>query len=85
MTCTLANYTACAQPGVVGCALLYSDLNVTSNLHPGKQVRVCNDAWQSFANFDKVAVVRGSILEASKVRESDAVARGCVSKKLEVC
>lgn len=69
----LVSVTVSCTAGVVGCALLYSDLNVTSNLQPGKQVRVCNDAWQSFANFDKVAVVRGSILEASKVRESDAV------------
>jgi hypothetical protein len=69
--------------GVVGCALLYKDINITSHLQPGKRVRVCNDAWRSFAVFDKVAVMRGSALASSLVRESDAVGLLQVLKQVD--
>jgi hypothetical protein len=63
--------------------LLYNDLNVTSHLQPGKQVRVCNEDWKSFSTFDKVAVMRGSVLAASTLRESDAVGLLQVLKRVD--
>jgi hypothetical protein len=62
-----------AITGVVGCALLYPDVNVTSALTPGKVVRVCNDNWSSFVAFDREAVIRGSVLADSEIEESQAM------------
>jgi hypothetical protein len=59
--------------GVVGCALTYPDVNVTSALTTGKLVRVCNDNWPSFVAFDKVADIRGSVLADSEIEESQAM------------
>jgi hypothetical protein len=52
---------------------VYSDFNVTASLTPGKQMRVCNDRWVSFAAFDKVAIVKGSILASLETEEPQAV------------
>jgi hypothetical protein len=62
-----------ATAGVVGCALVYTDVNVTTALNSGNVVRVCNDNWSSFAVFDKVAVIRGSVLTNSEIKESQAM------------
>ncbi|WIA23159.1 hypothetical protein OEZ85_001490 [Tetradesmus obliquus] len=71
--CTMANYAACAQPGVVGCSLTYQDVNVTSALKAGQQVRVCNQGWSSFAEFDRVAFINGSILAQAPMQEAQAM------------
>jgi hypothetical protein len=63
--------------GIFGCSLLYNDLNVTSSLAPGKQMRLCNDQWRSFQAFDRVAVVKGSKLAStSKVGLEESQAMG---------
>jgi hypothetical protein len=54
-------------------ALMYRDVNVTSALSIGSKLRVCNDEWASFAAFNKVAVLSGSRLVASNLRESEAM------------
>jgi hypothetical protein len=64
---------ACCPAGVVGCALVYSDYNVTTRLTPGKQVRICNDRWASFATFDRVAIINGSVLASQKIDEQQAM------------
>jgi hypothetical protein len=51
-----------APSGVVGCALIDRDVNVTSALRVGGKVKVCNNEWTSFAAFNKVAVLSGSPL-----------------------
>jgi hypothetical protein len=59
--------------GVVGCALTYQDINVTSALKVGRQVRVCNGDWSSFAEFEKVAFINGSILAKADMEEPQAM------------
>lgn len=71
--CTMDNYAACAQPGVVGCSLTYQDVNVTATLKAGQQVRVCNKGWSSFADFNRVSFINGSILSRAPMREAQAM------------
>lgn len=52
---------------------MYTDFNVTANLTPGKHIRVCNDRWVSFAAFDRVAIIRGSVLAPLQIEEPQAV------------
>jgi hypothetical protein len=71
--------------GVVGCSLVYNDFNVTTSLTPGKQMRLCNDQWKSFAAFDKVAVVKGSKLASSpKVELEESQAMGLLQVLMKV-
>jgi hypothetical protein len=58
---------------VVGCALTYQDVNVTTALKDGQPVRLCNGAWSSFAEFDKVAFIDGSILAKADMEETQAM------------
>jgi hypothetical protein len=48
-------------------------VNVTTALNVGRQVRVCNDGWSSFAEFDKVAFIHGSVLAKADMEESQAM------------
>jgi hypothetical protein len=41
---------------------MYQDVNVTTVMPAVKPVRVCNTDWASFAAFDRVAVINGSVL-----------------------
>jgi hypothetical protein len=68
------SHVDCQLPcaGVVSRALFYKDVNVSSALPSGKQVRVCNPAWSSFAAFDKVAFIQGSVLASSEIEETQA-------------
>jgi hypothetical protein len=52
-------------PGVVGCGIKYMDVNVTTVMPDGKPVRVCNSDWTSFAAFDRVAVIKGGVVDSS--------------------
>jgi hypothetical protein len=62
INCTIGSTYACTQSGVVGCTLHYQDVNVTSALRTNKTARLCKGDWASYASFDKVAYVEGSIL-----------------------
>lgn len=52
---------------------MYQDVNVTNVMLVGKTVRVCNSDWTSFAAFDRVAVVNGSVMTGSDFPEAQAV------------
>jgi hypothetical protein len=64
--------------GVVGCKIVYKDVNVTSVLAAGEPVRVCNADWASFAAFDKVAVINGSVLASHQAEVAETQMMGIV-------
>lgn len=53
--------------------MTYHDVNVTSAIKVGEQVRVCNKGWSSFVELDKVAVINGSVLAKAEMEESQAM------------
>jgi hypothetical protein len=50
----------------------YKDINITATLPVGKPIRVCNNDWRSFENFDRVATISGSRMSRAVSGEGPA-------------
>jgi hypothetical protein len=50
----------------------YKDINITATLPVGKPIRVCNNDWKSFENFDRVATISGSRMARATSGEGPA-------------
>jgi hypothetical protein len=61
----------------------YKEINITATLPPGRSIRVCNNDWKAFENFDKVATVSGSRMARAASGEGPAYGLLQLLKKVD--